>query len=216
MPPVQAAAEQTATVPALPDKTSEEGEPMADHTTPGKVEAAKKKMAVALDGPGILTTLREAYAIPAAIDDAMFAALVAQALAGKAIDTDEMMEAPEAEATTPPAGEASSDDAAGCGPKKPFGASRITLDEKAEADQTERIIAAVQKAAKLGRITPATLDAAGALARADVAAFEAIFCAPVPPPAGRLITATASDRGPKTGETFADRVRAARFAAMRQ
>jgi len=204
MPPIQAAAEQSATAPALPDKTDEEGESMADSTTPGKVEAAKKKMAVALDGPGILTTLREAYAIPAAIDDTMFAALVAQALAGQAVDPDDLME-PESEAEAEKAQQPPADEA-----------TVASADVKTQLELQQRVTAAVQKAAALGRVTESTVEAAGKLAVADVESFETIFCAPVPPPAGRLINATASDRGPKQGETFADRVRAERFAAMRR
>jgi len=202
MPALQAKRLETAPEGALTAATNGEQEErtMGDSQT---VTAAKKQSA-AFDKPGILALLRETYSMPEAISDEMLAEMLAKALAG-APEPEMDLEKEDKPADLPnPLAEA----AASVKPR-----IELVEDVKAEAEKSERVIAAVRKAASLGTITPATLEAAGKLAIADVESFESVFCSPPAPVAGQLITASAKDRSAKPA-SYADQIRAQRNAAI--
>ena len=184
-------------------------------TNPESVTAAKQK-AAAFDKAGVLTCIRDAFGMPDAVSDEMLAELIAKAMEGGGSEAPEMP-GPEAEAKdAPPALPFELPAEAAEKKKKCEAEPRITLDASVEAATSSaknaRIIAAVQKAATLGTITPQTLDAAGKLASKDVESFERLFCEPPAPAAGQIINASAKDRSGRAA-TYADTVRAARNAA---
>lgn len=175
------------------------------------VTAAKKQKSAAFDKPGLLGLLRETYAMPEAVSDEMLVKMLLEALAGAPEpdeiemekDADKPSDAPAIPVETP----------ASASVQPAIELVEIVADVKAETEKNARVIAAVQKAARLGTITPATLDAAGKLAIADIDSFEKLFCSPPAPAAGQLITASAKDRSAKPA-TYADQIRAQRNAAI--
>ena len=210
MPPIQARKQTDEPAPEGAPSTprgAEEDNDMADT----KPVVAAKKQAAAFDKPGILALLRENFAMPDAISDEMLGKLLMEALAGAPEPEMDMEKEAEKPADLPNPLEEAVPAAASVKPRIEL--VETVADVKAEAEKNERVIAAVRKAASLGTITPATLDAAGKLAVADLESFETLFCSPPAPAAGQLITASAKDRSGKAA-SYADQIRAQRNAAI--
>jgi len=211
MPPIKASTEATpdsTPEPAASDgDTEKEESQMADSKT---VTAAKKQSA-AFDKPGLMALLRKEYGMPEAVSDDMLTKMLMEALAGAPEPEMDMEKEAEKPADLPNPLEEAVPAAASVKPRIEL--VETVADVKAEAEKNERVIAAVRKAASLGTITPATLDAAGKLAVADLESFETLFCSPPAPAAGQLITASAKDRSGKAA-SYADQIRAQRNAAI--
>lgn len=206
MPPIKAAKTETAPegAPTAATNGEQEERTMGDSQT---VTAAKKSSA-AFDKAGLLGVIRETFAMPEAISDEMLVDLLKKAVEEVVEEIKEDPPMPGAEAAP-----ADLPIPAAASAKPRIELVETVEDVKAEAEKNERVIAAVRKAAALGTITPATLDAAGKLAIADVESFESLFCSPPAPAAGQLITASAKDRSAKP-MSYADQIRAQRNAAI--
>ena len=207
MPPIKASIDSTQEPAASDGDTEKEESQMADSKT---VTAAKKQSA-AFDKPGLMALLRKEYGMPEAVSDDMLTKMLMEALAGAPEPEMDMEKEAEKPADLPNPLEEAVPAAASVKPRIEL--VETVADVKAEAEKNERVIAAVRKAASLGTITPATLDAAGKLAVADLESFETLFCSPPAPAAGQLITASAKDRSGKAA-SYADQIRAQRNAAI--
>jgi phage I-like protein len=191
MPPIQAAT--TATAPAGAPTAAINGEQEERTMGDSQTVTAAKKQSAAFDKAGLIGLLRDTYAMPEAVSDEMLVKMLMEALAGapKPDDMDSEEKKPE---EIPPADL-----------PVPAAASAKPRIERVE-DEAD-VATVIAEATAAGKITPANVKAATAMARANVAAFRSwIETAPVvAPPSGRIVTASAKDRAAKSTKTWAER-----------